>query len=227
LDNVFPGFELGEFVALHGSNASHASFVLCVRSELPPEKGGLGSPVVFVDCGNTFNPYLIVEVARSYGVDPRVALEKIYVSRAFTAYQLTALILEKLEPFLNQKEVKLVVVSSIASLFLDDSLPRVEAKGLFLKVCAKLSELASKKNILVLSTYLPLRGAKRDLFFAATLFARSNVVVKFETHGDALSFAVQDQPRNKHSTVDFSTGNHKSLMDYAGALNYGKDCSFI
>jgi hypothetical protein len=40
LDDIFPGFESGDFVVLHGSNASFLFFSLCVRCELPLEKGG-------------------------------------------------------------------------------------------------------------------------------------------------------------------------------------------
>ncbi|MGC8998748.1 MAG: hypothetical protein ACP5JW_05045 [Candidatus Bathyarchaeia archaeon] len=46
-----------------GGEASTIGFVLCVRGVMPTEKGGLGSHVVFVDGGNSFNPYLAAEVA--------------------------------------------------------------------------------------------------------------------------------------------------------------------
>jgi len=60
---------------------------------------GLCSSVVFVDGGNSFSPYLIGDVARGYRFEPRNVLERVYVSRAFIAYQFSALVLEKLEPF--------------------------------------------------------------------------------------------------------------------------------
>jgi len=203
LDDVFPGFEAGDFVVLYGDKVSFMSFVLCVRCELSFDKGGLGSSVVFVDGGNSFSPYLVADVARSYGLDSRKALERIYVSRAFTAYQLSSLVLEKLEPFLNGKKARLLVVSDIASLFFDRDIPKTEAKDLFMKVCAKLSEIASKKQAIVLATYYPERRSKRGLFFEAVLFGRSNVIVKFERRGKALSFVLQDHPRIKPFSIDF------------------------
>ena len=213
MDEVFPGFEPGDFVVLYGADASLVSFVLCVRGMLPPEKGGLGSSVVFVDGGNSFNPYLVADIARGLGLNSRKALERIYVSRAFTAYQLSSLILEKLEPFLGRKRSRLLVVSDIASLFFDRDIPKIEAKELFIKVCTRLSEMATKKRIIVLATYHPVRRSKRGLFFEAVLFGRSNVVVKLERRGETLRFVLQDHPKINPFTMDFPCDD-VSLTDY-------------
>ncbi|MEM3765838.1 MAG: hypothetical protein QXU46_02280 [Candidatus Bathyarchaeia archaeon] len=213
LDDVFPGFEVGDFVVLYGANVSFTSFVLCVRCMLPLDRGGLGSSVVFVDGGNSFSPYLVADIARSYGLDSRKALERIYVSRAFTAYQLSSLILERLGPFMNGKKARLLVVSDIASLFFDKDIPKTEAKDLFMKVCAKLSDMASKKNAIILVTYYPERRSKRGLFFETVLFGRSNVVVKFERRGKVLSFVLQDHPHIKPFSIDFPS-NEVPLTKY-------------
>jgi hypothetical protein len=205
VDNIFPGFEAGDFAVLYGHRVSFMAFALCVRCILPTEKGGLGSSAVFVDGGNSFNPYLMGNLARIYDLDPRTTLERVYVSRAFTAYQLSSLILEKLEPFLNVKKSRLLVVSDIASLFLDRDIPKTEAKDLFMKVCAKLSEIAEKKQTLVLATYYPERRSRRGLFFEAVLFGRSNVIVKFERRGSVLRFVLQDHPRIKPFSIDFQS----------------------
>jgi len=205
LDDVFPGFELGDFVVLYGHSVSFMSFVLCVRCELPPDKGGLGSSVVFADGGNSFNPYLVAEIARGFGSDSRSVLEQIYVSRAFTAYQFSSLILEELESFLNSKKAKLLVVSDVTSLFFDRDIPKTEAKDLFMKVCTKLSEIAARKRAVVVATYFPERKSKQGLFFEAVLFGKSNVLVRFKKTGTALSFVLEDHPRVKQFTIDFPT----------------------
>jgi hypothetical protein len=205
VDDVFPGFEAGDFAVLYGDRISFMAFALCVRCVLPSERGGYDSSVVFVDGGNSFNPYLLGDLARIYDLDPQAALERIYVSRAFTAYQLSSLILEKLEPFLNIKKSRLLVVSDISSLFLDRDIPKTEAKDLFMKVCAKLSEIAEKKETVVLATYYPERRSRRGLFFEAVLFGRSNIIVKFERRGSVLRFVLQDHPRIKPFSIDFQS----------------------
>lgn len=205
LDDVFSGFELGDFVVVHGHSISFMSFVLCVRCQLSSSKGGLDSSVVFVDGGNSFSPYLTAEIARSYGLDPRTALERIYVSRAFTAYQLSALILEKLDKVLKSKKAKLLIVSDITSLFFDKDMPKSESKDLFMKVCAKLSEIAAKKQTVVVVTYFPARRSKQGLFFETALFGKSNVLVGFKKTGKILNFVLEDHPKIRSFSIDFPT----------------------
>ena len=202
VDIVFPGFENGDFGVLYGEGSSLMGFVLCVRCILPMDLHGLGSDVVFVDGGNSFSPYLVSEVARGYGLDPRYVLERIYVSRAFTAYQLSALIIEKLEPFIERHNVALVFVSDIASLFLDRDIPKREAVDLFTKVCSKLADIAAKKGKIVLVTYSPDRASRRGLFFEAVLFGRCNVLVKLGNRHGALTVTLQDHPSIKPFTVE-------------------------
>ena len=204
VDDVFPGFEAGDFGVLCGNEASSFGFVLCVRGVMPVEMGGLGSRVVFVDGGNSFNPYVVAGLARGFGLDPRYVLERIYVSRAFTAYQLSALILEKLGSFLNQCDVDLVFVSEISELFLDKDIPKIEAQDLFVNVCSSLSEIASSGRI-VLATYTPDKSSRRGVFFEAALFGRSNVLIRFDRRGRILRICLLDHPRFKPFTVEVST----------------------
>lgn len=203
VDDVFPGFEAGDFAVIYGDRVSFMAFALCIRGILPPEKGGLGSSVIFIDGGNSFNPYLVADLARINDLDPRGALERVYVSRAFTAYQLSSLILERLEPFLTVKKSRLLMVSDITSLFLDRDISATEAKDLFMKVCSKLSDVAEKKQTPVLTTYYPERRSKRGLFFEAVLFGRAKVIAKFERQGNVLRFVLQDHPRIKPFSIDF------------------------
>jgi len=203
LDDVFLCFETGDSVVLYGDATSFMLFVLCVRCELPFDKGGLDSPVVFVDGGNSFNPYLVAEIGRSYGMDSRTVLEKIYVSRAFTAYQLSSLILEELDKILNSKRARLLIVSDITSLFFDKDLPKTEAKDLFVKICTKLSKVAAKKRTIAVTNYFPSRKSKQGLFFEAVLFGWSNILIKLKRKRSVLTLILEDHPRIKPFSIDF------------------------
>ena len=205
LDNVFPSFEVGDFGVIYGSEALPFGFVLCVRCAMPADVGGLGSNVVFVDGGNVFNPYFVAEVSRSYNLDPRYVLERIYVSRAFTAYQLSALILERLGGFLEQCNAGLVFVSDISRLFLDGDIPKKEAQDLFIKVCSALSEIASKKSRIVLATFTPDKSSRRGVFFEAALLGRSNVLIRFDRRGKMLRFSLLDHPKVKPFSLEIPT----------------------
>ena len=117
VDNLFGGLKQGEFVVLHGSKMCHAfSELLCVRGQLPYGEGGLDSSVIFIDGGNVFDLYFISETTHALGLDPEEILRNIWISRAFTSYQLTVLVDEELPKILDQKNSKLVVISDIAAL---------------------------------------------------------------------------------------------------------------
>ena len=95
VNQLFPGFTLGDFALLYGSHSVLSlSSLLCVRAQLPMQLGGLGSRVVFIDGGNSFKLYQIARLARLHNLNPEKILKKIHISRAFTAYQITSLILE-------------------------------------------------------------------------------------------------------------------------------------
>ena len=203
LDDIFPGFKVGDFAVLHGDAVFFMSFVLSVRCQMSIKRGGLNSSVVFVDGGNSFDPYIVAKIAQSYSLDSRLALERIHVSRAFTAYQLSSLILEKLEPFLRRKKAKLLIVSDISALFFDKDVPKTEAEDLFTKICTKLSEIAFNKQVVVIAGYLPKRRFKQNMFLETFLFGRSSVLVRFKRIGKGLNLILEDHPRVRSFTMDF------------------------
>jgi hypothetical protein len=47
---------------------------------------------MFVDGWNSFNPYTLSKIAKSFGAEPRKVLSRIHVARAFIEYQMDALI---------------------------------------------------------------------------------------------------------------------------------------
>ncbi|NIO37665.1 hypothetical protein GTO27_08170 [Candidatus Bathyarchaeota archaeon] len=210
LDNVFSGFELGDFVVLYGWAVSFVCLMLSVRSQTERNKGGLDSSTVFIDGGNLFSPYSVAEIARSYGLDSRRILERTYVSRAFTTYQLSSLIFEKLETFLRRKRSKLLIVSDIASLFVDKDIPETESKDLFLKLCTKLSAIAAKRTLIVVASHRLGRESNRVGFLEAVLFGKSNILVRLERKGKILRFALEDHPRVKCFAADFPVADYAS-----------------
>jgi len=147
IDPLFPGFVLGDFGVLYGlPTCLTLSLLLCVRCQLPEEHGGLGSPVVLVDGGNTFDLYGVSGIAQQYGMDPKGVLEQIFISRAFTAYQLTSLIMNSLKLAADKFKAKLVVISDIIGLYLDRDVPKTEAKDVFNKLTLSLSEFPQENR---------------------------------------------------------------------------------
>ena len=178
ISQLFPGFAAGDFALLYGSNAVLSlSSLLCIRAQLPPQLGGLGSNVVFIDGANTFRLYQITRLARLHQLDPKQVLDRIYISRAFTAYQMASLLLQKLEDAVKACNAKLVIVSDIAAMFLDKDIQDEEAKRIYSQITTRLSNFAREHQTIIVATYPPHLGSQRNLYIQALTSSRANVVM--------------------------------------------------
>lgn len=108
-----------------GSGKSQLGFQLSVNVQLPPEKGGLGRPCLFIDTENTFSPDRIVLIAKAYGLDPNEVLKNIYVARAYNAEHQIYLV-ERAHEIIEEKNIGLIVVDSLTSHFRADFVGRGE-----------------------------------------------------------------------------------------------------
>lgn len=104
---------------------SQVGFQLCVNAQLPKEKGGLGGSVAFIDTESTFRPERIAQMAEAAGLRPEDVLKNIHVARALNSdHQM--LLVEKLEPLIKEKNIRLVVVDSLTAAFRSDYVGRGE-----------------------------------------------------------------------------------------------------
>jgi hypothetical protein len=196
INDLFPGFEIGDFAVLYGAHSVHSLVsLLCVRAQLPPQLGGLGSNVVFIDGGNTFRLYQIARLAQLHQLDPKKTLERIYLSRAFTAYQMTALILEKLKETVKRYDAKVVIISDIASFFLDKNVQEYEARRVYSQVIVYLSNFAKENDIVLIATYPPHQKTKRNSFFQAVTCGHANVVISLNQTQYKREFILEKHPR--------------------------------
>lgn len=204
IDEAFPGFQRGDLAVLFGHHlCKMLSFLLSVRCQLPFRKGGLSSRVIYIDGRNTFDPYAVSAIAQDYGLEPKSVLEKIFVSRAFTAYQLSALVFEKLEEALKRYRSKLVVVSDIAGLFLDRDVPKIEGRDIFFKMTQHLSNLASRRRAVVVATYFARPYSIRSLFLESVLYGRASTVVGLKESRGVLRFVLESHPIVEPFVIDF------------------------
>ena len=178
INQLFPGFAAGDFALLYGSQlVLSLSSLLCIRAQLPPQLGGLGSNVVFIDGANTFRLYQVTRLARLHQLDPKQALDRIYISRAFTAYQMTSLILQKLEDAVKNFNAKLVIISDIAAMFLDKDVEDEEAKRIYSQITTRLSNFAREHQTIIVATYPPHMDSQRNIYLQALTSGRANVVI--------------------------------------------------
>ncbi len=178
IDSLFPGFTQGDFAVIDGlPTILPLSLLLAVRAQLPCQLGGLESSVVFVDGGNTFRLYKVSHLAQLHQLDPAEVLQRIFISRAFTAHQMTSMILDKLEEVVLKYHARFVIVSDIAGLYLDKDVQAEESREVFSQVAARLSEFAEENGLVVIATYLPHYRSRLNAFLHAVACARANVVM--------------------------------------------------
>jgi len=201
LDGLFGGLRQGELVVFYGSWTSHIlSELLCVRSQLPHIEGGLDSTVVFIDGGNIFDPYFISEAARQIGLNAEEILKNIWISRAFTGYQLTALITEELPKILDREGSRLVVISDIATLYCDPDIGVWEAKKTFNRVTLFLWELVRQKDILLVATSLSPQSERKRIL-EHYLLGRASVVAMVEDGNPHAKITLQRHPSKPMASV--------------------------
>lgn len=223
VNQLFPGFAVGDFAVLHGSpSVTSLASLLCVRAQLPLQLGGLGSNVVFVDGGNTFRLYQVTRIAQLYRLNPKEALERVYISRAFTAYQMTALIMEKLAETVKGYDAKLVVVSDIAGFFLDKDVPDEEARRVFSQVTAYLSKFAKENQLILIATYPPHQETRRNGFLHALTCGRASVVIALGQTKYDREFVLEKHPRYVLGSAEFPSEN-LMLTDFMEGFGNGQD----
>ena len=82
------GVEANAITEAYGKFASgktQLGFQLTVNAQKPVEQGGLGGTVMLIDTEGTFRPDRIEQIAKAAGMDPKAALDNIFVVRATTA----------------------------------------------------------------------------------------------------------------------------------------------
>ena len=223
IGELFPGFTEGNFVAFYGtSTVLSLSLLLAVRAQLPFHLGGLETNVIFIDGGNTFRLYKVSNIAQLHELNPRQVLERIFVSRAFTAYQLTSLIMEKLEETVNSLGSRLVIISDITGLFSDKAVPKREALEIFNQLTFFLSRFAEEKQVILVATCLPQCDSRRNIFFRAALYGRANVVLSFRQSRYEKQLVLEKHPVSDLGFIRFPHEN-SNLDQFTRHTENGKD----
>lgn len=107
-----------EFFGEFGSGKTQICQTLCVSSQLPVEKGGLGegSGSLYIDTESTFRPERVAQIAKARGFqDVGEVLQRIQVGKIYNSSHLE-LIAKGVGNLIEKNNVKLVIIDSIISL---------------------------------------------------------------------------------------------------------------
>jgi hypothetical protein len=177
-------------------------FHLCAAS------AASGREAVFVDGWNSFDPYAVSKMVKSLGGD-RAVLTRIYVARAFTEYQMDALI-GGLEEALTRWKPSVLAVSYLPSLFSGK-----DGQRLFEPVLKRLRSLtASYRVVTAITSFGGLWYGDR------LLAATADRVIRIE-HPSKERIRITD---NGHvfEYVPLPSGQTR-FTDFAGGVAHGQD----
>lgn len=192
LDSVLRPLAPGRLVTLMGPSSSAVGELVAFRAQLPLDRGGLDSTVLFVDGGNRSDPYLFASFAKRHGVNPNEALRRVANCRVFTMYQLAQLVSEHLVPAVEDYAAKLVVISDLLGTFNEPELDEREARRLLGGIEQGVS--AVKRKALVITT---LASPNK---YDGQVTAWADTLVRFSLDGDRARAELLKHP-TKEPTV--------------------------
>lgn len=131
---------------------------------------GCTQPVTILDCGNRADMYAVARNLRLFTRDPVSALQRIRVSRAFTCYQIAALLRETAiapgEP---------LFLPDILAAFFDDEVKPRDAARLFQKSLQHIKSISETSPVLVTVRPVPSQASGKA-FLLDYLVQASHVV---------------------------------------------------
>ncbi|MFQ5909185.1 MAG: hypothetical protein ACE5IJ_00505 [Thermoplasmata archaeon] len=137
-------------------------------------------PVVFLDGGNSIDPFVLANLAKRFSMDREYVLSQVHVSRPFTAYQMSTLIGERLEDRIQESGAGMLVVSCFPALYLDEDLWWPEALELVRQGLSTLKELTERWSTITLVTNYKLSNMYRRSALRRLLYTEPDKIVRFE-----------------------------------------------
>ena len=116
--NILPAITTGSFTVVCAQHAAREQ-ITSVIAEL-----SLRGPLTILDGGNRFQAYRVAHLIRKQTPDVRAAAERLFIRRAFTCYQMLAL----LENTPSERQPYLVL--DLLATFYDDHVPTHETSRL-------------------------------------------------------------------------------------------------
>ena len=186
----------GKLYCLHGSQGNVFRISLTAAAHVLLG----GSPVTMVDGTNRFDLYGLAEFARRHAlavnvseaageplhdrkkITPQDMLDNIFISRAFTCYQMEAVITERLPAFVLRSGSPVVMIFGLLDTFYDEQAPFFEVKASLRRIITALHALRDRNiAILLASVDMKLGSPERNGLLPLLLRSMDRV---YEMNGD-------------------------------------------
>lgn len=136
-------------------------------------KLSLMQPVTVLDCGNRSNMYSVAKMIRPYTSDPVRVMCNIRLSRAFTCYQVLAM----LQAVAASPPQEPLVVLDLLATFLDEDVELKDAQRLLDQSLALLTKLSDSAPVVISVRPIPLIAHQRAILLE---LLKNNVDVCWE-----------------------------------------------
>jgi len=202
LDRLQGGFKAGEITFLDGNSKliSEMPNQICVNTYRT-----FHSDTIYIDGGMCANPYKIARYARMMEVDQRETLNHVQVSRAFTVYQLSTLLQDKLEPMIEKHHPRTLIIGMFPRLFFDPDVSTRESQVLLKNILKKIKELTRKYGLITVFTNLDSTQMSNSRNLRNMLYPAVDEIIRMKqleqcTHIDLV------KKQEKAIIVDFTRG---------------------
>ncbi len=102
---------------------------------------------IILDGSSTINPYFMVKESKNRGFKKEKVLDRIYVARAFTAYQFRDLVKKTEQKIKNENKVDFLGMIGISPLFEDKELEEEEGRWIRSKLMRDIKRTVKEKSI--------------------------------------------------------------------------------
>ncbi len=192
LDSFFPGFRSSQIALVDSSDGFLFDLThrLCVNAVSGPGEG-----VVWVDGGNSINPHMIASISRRFRLDMRESMESVNIARAFTAYQMTSLIVDRLEREVERTGSGTVIVSCFVDLFQDRDMWWSESFQLIKRCLHALREMTKRHSLVTIITNYGLTRISNKRSLDTLIDESVDSVLRIQRRRGALRLTLEKEGR--------------------------------
>jgi len=166
--------------------------------------------IAVVDGCNRFDAHSIARFARQRSIDPDVLLNRIFVSRGFTCYQMEAAITSRLFPMLECIDSRVALIFGLLDTFYDEQAPLRETTHMLDRIIAALRSMKSR-GISILLACKHWNVIPKE---------RNNLFTTLKTNVDSVYRLEPDEQSKPQLFLESAVAARKSISAI-GLLKYG------
>lgn len=161
----------GKVYVLHGDRAIFTLSLTMASAALSN-----GASMAVVDGGNRFNVHLISRFARERRLDPAQLLNRIFISRGFTCYQMEQAVTRRLPAFLASKRSTIAMIFDPLETLYDEQAPLREVRQILRRMLIALHDMKRRGiSLLIASTDRTVWPEERNTLFPTLATAADRV----------------------------------------------------